>query len=91
VINWQASLDRSTARKPLAATLPPVCWTVARSAPEEGIDMHDHPDLRRGDPRVHDLIAAIDEAIDVGDTVQMEELSQLLYRLDPAAGAGADT
>lgn len=53
--------------------------------------MHEHPDLRRGDPRVHDLIAAIDEAIDIGDNVQMEELSRQLYRLDPEAGAGADT
>lgn len=53
--------------------------------------MHDHPDLRVGNPMVHDLIAEIDEAIDAGDVPRMEELSRRLHRLDPAAGAGADT
>lgn len=53
--------------------------------------MHNRPDLRAGDPRVHDLIAEMDEAIDTGDLNRMEELSRILYRLDPLAGAGADT
>ncbi len=53
--------------------------------------MRDHPDLRTGDPRVHDLIAEMDEAIDAGDLVRMEALSLRLHDLDPAAGAGADT
>ena len=53
--------------------------------------MQDHPDLRTGDPLVHDLIAEIDEAIDAGDVSRMEELSRRLHVLDPDAGAGADT
>lgn len=53
--------------------------------------MHDRPDLRIGDPMVHDLIAEIDEAITYGDVPRMEELSRRLHRLDPCAGAGADT
>jgi hypothetical protein len=58
---------------------------------EEGIDVHDRPDLRIGDPMVHDLIAEIDEAIKNGDVPRMEELSRRLHRLDPCSGAGADT
>lgn len=53
--------------------------------------MQDHPDLRAGNPLVHDLIAEIDEAINDGDVPRMEELSRRLHVLDPAAGAGADT
>jgi hypothetical protein len=49
------------------------------------------PDLRHGDPRVHDLIAEIDEAIDAGDESRVEALSLRLRVLDPTAGAGADT
>lgn len=40
---------------------------------------------------VHDLIAEIDEAINDGDLPRMEDLSRRLHRLDPGAGAGADT
>ncbi|HET9656190.1 MAG TPA: hypothetical protein VFP72_12610 [Kineosporiaceae bacterium] len=53
--------------------------------------MRDHPDLRVGDPMVHDLIAEIDEAINDGDVIRMEELSLRLHLLDPGAGAGSDT
>jgi uncharacterized protein YpiB (UPF0302 family) len=49
------------------------------------------PDLRQGPPEVHDLVAAIDEAIDAGDEERVEELSIKLHQLDPEAGAGADT
>jgi deazaflavin-dependent oxidoreductase (nitroreductase family) len=49
------------------------------------------PDLRTGDPRVHDLIAEIDEAIDAGDEPLVEALSSRLRQLAPNAGAGADT
>ena len=35
-----------------------------------------HHDLRKGDPRVHDLIAEIDEAIDRGDEALVERLSE---------------
>lgn len=53
--------------------------------------MFKRPDLRDGDPLVHDLVAEIDEAINDGDVGRMEELSLRLHRLDPAAGAGSDT
>lgn len=53
--------------------------------------MKGKPDLRSGDPRVHDLIAEIDEAIDAGDEPRVEELSMQLRKLDPDAGAGGDT
>lgn len=53
--------------------------------------MRDHPDLRVGDPHIHDLIAEMDEAIDAGNPALVEELSRQLYQLDPGAGAGADT
>jgi hypothetical protein len=53
--------------------------------------MADKPDLRHGDPAVHDLVAEIDEEIDVGDEPRVEELSKRLRKLDPSAGAGADT
>jgi hypothetical protein len=53
--------------------------------------MQDKPDLRNGDPRVHDLIAEIDEAIDAGDEPRVEALSILLRGMAPNAGAGADT
>jgi hypothetical protein len=53
--------------------------------------VHDHPDLRVGDPLVHDLIAEINEAINYGDVPRMEALSRWLHRLDPGAGAGSDT
>lgn len=53
--------------------------------------MTEHPDLRRGDPRVHDLVAEIDEAIDEGDEARVESLSVELRALDPNAGAGSDT
>jgi hypothetical protein len=53
--------------------------------------MTEKPDLRVGPPEVHDLIAAIDEAIDAGDEARVEELSIKLRALDPEAGAGADT
>jgi len=53
--------------------------------------MRDLPDLRIGDPRIHDLIAELDEAIDAGDGARMEELSIRLHCLDPGAGAGANT
>jgi uncharacterized protein YpiB (UPF0302 family) len=49
------------------------------------------PDLRTGDPKVHDLIAEIDEAIDVGDEPTVERLSLLLHELDPNAGPGGDS
>ncbi len=49
------------------------------------------PDLRSGNPVVHDLIAEIDEAIDLGDEARVEELSAKLYKLDPNAGAGGNT
>jgi len=49
------------------------------------------PDLRTGNPAVHDLIAEIDEAIDIGDEARVEELSAKLHELDPNAGAGGDT
>lgn len=48
-------------------------------------------DLRQGDPRIHDLIAEIDEAIDAGDEPRVEALSEQLHALDRNAGAGADT
>ena len=53
--------------------------------------MQGKPDLRSGDPQVHDLIAEMDEAIDAGDETRVEELSMQLRKLDPGAGAGADT
>jgi hypothetical protein len=53
--------------------------------------MTKNPDLRTGDPAVHDLIAEIDEAIDAGDEPRVEQLSAKLYALDPDAGAGADS
>ena len=53
--------------------------------------MRHKPDLRHGDPAIHDLIAEIDEAIDAGDEPRVEELSTRLHRLDPFAGAGSDT
>jgi hypothetical protein len=58
---------------------------------KEGIDMQDKPDLRTGDPLVHDLIAEIDEAIDAGDEPRVEALSLRLRELAPNAGAGADS
>jgi uncharacterized protein YpiB (UPF0302 family) len=53
--------------------------------------MTEHPDLRKGDPKVHDLIAEIDEAIDRGDEPTVERLSEQLHALDPTAGAGSDS
>ena len=53
--------------------------------------MRHKPDLRHGEPAVHDLIAETDEAIDAGDEPRVEELSARLHRLDPFAGAGSDT
>lgn len=53
--------------------------------------MAEHPDLRKGDPKVHDLVAEIDEAIDLGDEPAVERLSAQLHALDPMAGAGSDT
>ena len=53
--------------------------------------MQDKPDLRTGDPLVHDLIAEIDEAIDAGDEPRVEALSLRLRELAPNAGAGADS
>lgn len=53
--------------------------------------MHGKPDLRLGDPMVHDLVAEIDEAIDAGDEPRVEVLSRRLRLLDPDAGAGSDT
>ena len=53
--------------------------------------MTSHPDLREGDPRIHDLVARIDEAIDEGDEELVEKLSVELHALDPMAGAGSDT
>ncbi len=53
--------------------------------------MSPKPDLRTGDPQVHDLIAMIDEAIEAGDEARVEELTERLRRLDPNSGAGADT
>jgi hypothetical protein len=65
---------------------------VARlSAGKKGSTMKGKPDLRTGDPRVHDLVAEIDEAIDAGDEPRVEELSKKLRVLDPEAGAGSDT
>ena len=72
-------------------------WSVSRTArrgqvgPWEAIQMQGKPDLRSGDPQVHDLIAEMDEAIDAGDETRVEELSKQLRKLDPGAGAGADT
>lgn len=53
--------------------------------------MTSHPDLRKGDPKVHDLVARIDEAIDEGDEAVVEKLSVELHALDPNAGAGSDS
>lgn len=53
--------------------------------------MTEHADLRKGDPKVHDLIAEIDEAIDRGDEATVERLSEELHTLDPTAGAGSDS
>jgi uncharacterized protein YpiB (UPF0302 family) len=53
--------------------------------------MRGKPDLRVGDPMIHDLVAEIDEAIDAGDPRRVEELSGRLRLLDPGMGAGADT
>ncbi len=53
--------------------------------------MVEHPDLRKGDPKVHDLVAEIDEAIQLGDEVKVEALSAQLHTLDPDAGAGSDS
>ncbi len=63
------------------------------SRPPAGTDQAKarHHDLRKGDPRVHDLIAEIDEAIDRGDEALVERLSAELRLLDPTAGAGSDT
>src|SRR5512140_2057536 len=70
--------------------------TISRRGPnateragKEVTDVHHRPDLRRGDPVVHDLIAEIDEAIDAGDERRVEELSIRLRLPDPTAGAGA--
>jgi IDEAL domain len=57
----------------------------------QAIQMTEHPDLRDGDPAVHDLIAEIDEAIDRGDEPLVEKLSEELHRKDPSMGAGSDT
>ncbi len=57
----------------------------------KGTDMTGRPDLRTGDPKVHDLIAEIDEAIDIGDEPTVERLSLLLRELDPNAGPGGDS
>jgi len=64
---------------------------AVRAHVKKGINMQDKPDLRDGDPRVHDLIAEIDEAIDAGDEPRVEMLSSRLRALAPNAGAGADT
>jgi hypothetical protein len=56
-----------------------------------GMSVQQKPDLRLGDPTVHDLIAEIDEAIDAGDEPRVEVLSARLRILDPTTGAGADT
>ncbi|MDQ1287846.1 MAG: hypothetical protein QG622_1411 [Actinomycetota bacterium] len=53
--------------------------------------MRGKPDLRLGNPMVHDLVAEIDEAIDAGDPGRVEELSRRLRLLDRNVGAGADT
>ncbi|MFZ0160108.1 MAG: hypothetical protein WAL50_13860 [Kineosporiaceae bacterium] len=53
--------------------------------------MRDKPDLRTGDPLVHDLIAEMDEAINDGDEAKVDELSARLHELAPNAGAGGDT
>jgi len=53
--------------------------------------MTDSASLREGDPRIHDLVARIDEAIDRGDEATVEELSAELRLLDPTAGAGSNT
>ena len=55
------------------------------------IDVPGYPDLRQGNPEVHDLIAEIDEAVDRGDEPLVERLSADLHALDPSAGAGSDT
>ena len=49
------------------------------------------PDLRTGDPLVHDLIAEIDEAINAGELARVEALAHRLRVLDPMAGAGSDS
>lgn len=53
--------------------------------------MTEQPDLRKGDPAVHDLIAEIDDAIDRGDEPLVEKLSEELRRKDPTSGAGSNT
>lgn len=53
--------------------------------------MKEKLDLRTGDPKVHDLIAEIDEAINDGDEARVDELSARLHELAPNAGAGSDT
>jgi hypothetical protein len=58
---------------------------------KKAITMQARPDLRTGDPQIHDLVAEIDEAIDAGNEPVVEELSRRLHRLDPGAGAGSDT
>jgi len=55
------------------------------------MSMNEGPDLRKGNPAVHDLVAEIDEAIDEGDETRVEELSAKLYEIDPNAGAGSDS
>jgi len=49
------------------------------------------PDLRAGDPQLHDLVAELDEAIDAGDEARVEQLGRRLHAAHPNAGAGADT
>ncbi len=53
--------------------------------------MNHKPDLRTGDPLVHDLVAEIDEAIQDGDEAKVDELTARLHKLAPNAGAGGDT
>ena len=75
-------------KRPKAAL---ACPRTMASSGRGRIILKDKPDLRIGDPRIHDLIAEIDEAIDAGDEPRVEELSERLRELDPHAGAGADT
>jgi hypothetical protein len=65
--------------------------TAGLDRERRGVMMKGKPDLRTGDPRAHDLVAEIDEAIDAGDEPRVEELSRRLREIDPAAGAGSDT
>jgi deazaflavin-dependent oxidoreductase (nitroreductase family) len=85
---WQLMRTRMflrLTRAPVAtAVAPPQARPTAPTAPVQ-------PDLRLGDPLIHDLVAEIDEAIEAGDEPRVDALSARLRQLTHNAGAGADT